>query len=151
MRTAQPDDLVAAARRLAALQKGVPTQRFLQRLAAEMPAHPFLLAFRIGTTGAAVTAVLAAVALVAPALHPEVAMTIGRLDLAAGMPMPAVFALLSVLCAGMAVVGRQLAVSRGRLSPLLHPEQRAHRKLAAEWMRAEARRRLELRAATARA
>ncbi|MFT4626585.1 MAG: hypothetical protein ACI8PZ_005262 [Myxococcota bacterium] len=137
--------VVAAARSLAALHTDVPAARFLDRLKAEAPVHPLLLALRLSGVAAGVFTVFALLTLAAPFTHAELALWLGRLDASAGLPLPAVWAVLAACSAVFAVGCRELSIARGKLSPLLADERGQHRKLAAKWMQADAAERVKLR------
>ena len=128
MSSSAPIDVATAARQLAALNTDVTSERLLESLRAEAPVHPLLVGFRLGSAAAGAFAAMALLALVAPFTTAELALWIGRLDASMGLPLPAALAVVAVCAAVMAVCSRQLALGRGRLSPLLPDERQIHRR-----------------------
>ena len=136
--------LARAEERLAHFNDSVTGPIYLERLAADRPAHPLLLLYRL-CLGLAILGLIAGLVVLALPLMPrsDVLVAVAEFEGRIAMPLPVVITGLALCSGALGFATRQLAVMRGEQSPLLPAERKVFQELSSEVQRLKSAKNLE--------
>ncbi len=135
--------LQEARERLAAFEEASARDHLLERLRAQTPLHPFVLARNVAAAGGFGLVALGLISMAVPLMGYDYARQAHNLQDALGFPVAIAFFVLAMCGIAGAFAMHQLALGAARNAPLLPTEAKNHQRLVADVKQLESRLALE--------
>lgn len=132
--------LAEARSRLEHFERSTTARELMARLRASSPMHPFLLSRALALLGTVACGGGAVGVLLVPLASRDLAVRLGALDQASGIPLPLALALLAGCALATFIAAQLAALSAARNAPLLPHEARIHSRLVSDLRQIEAQR-----------